>query len=278
MKLAGHPEARPTMAIQSRVVYLGIDVQKAFGREAKSANLATLASHPEGDETAEVLNNARLASAVYGAGGTVIVTKDWHNPVGTHLTADGQTLVDNRAADEFAIYGEHATPADGDADLNAPLESALQLLEKSDGQRRTVIPVDRFDTTPSGESSRIFEVHKNVYDITLREELQHGVEKGPMVAHDAFWNLLKSQMAGGPATLVLCGKIAEVCVSAGAFSLLDGLPGVDLVVPEDAVSSLPSALARQLQLPTKLEVMDQLRQRGARVVKTEEVLGWLSRS
>ena len=274
MKRARRAEARP-MIKPSRVVYLGIDVQKAFGREAKSANLATLASHPEGDESVEVLNNARLASAVYEAGGTVIVTKDWHNPVGTRLTADGQTLVDNRAADEFAIYGEHATQADGDSDLNAPLESALQQLEKSDGHRRTVIPVDRFEGAPSGESSRIFEVHKNVYDITLREELQDGVEKGPMVRHEAFWDLLKSQMADGPVTLVLGGKIAEVCVSAGAFSLLSGLPGVDMVVPEDAVSSLPSELARQLHLPTKPEVMDQLRERGARVVKTEEVLGWL---
>lgn len=260
------------MIQSSRVVYLGIDVQKAFGREAKSANLATLASHPEGDEAAEVLNNARLASAVYEVGGTVIVTKDWHNPLGTPLTADGQTLVDDRAAEEFAIYGEHATPADGDSDLNAALESALQQLEKSEGRRRTVIPVDRFEGTVHGESSRIFEVHKNVYDITLRKQLPDG----SLVPHEAFWDLLKSQMADGPVTLVLAGKIAEVCVSAGALSLLKALPGLDLVVPEDAVSSLPSELARQLQLPTKPEVMDQLRQGGARVVKTEELLGWLA--
>ena len=259
----------------ARVVYLGIDVQKAFGREAKSANLATLASKPEGDESAEVLNNARLAEAVYEAGGTVIVTKDWHNPVGTRIEANGQTLVDNRAADEFAIYGEHATQADGDSDLNAPLESALKGLEARDGRRRTVIPVDQFEKVESGDSQRIFEVHKNVYDITMREELQDGVEKGPMLPNQAFWDLMKRQSADGPVTVVLGGKIAEVCVRAGAFSLLGGIPDLDVVVPEDAVSSLPSELARQLKLPTKPEVMDQLRERGARVVKTEEVLGWL---
>lgn len=260
-----------------RVVYLGIDVQKAFGSEAKSANLATLASHPEGNETVEVENNARLASAVYQAGGTVIVTKDLHNPVGTHIATESGTVVDNRAADEFAIYGEHATHADGDADLNAPLEEALQRLELQDGRRRTVIPVDRHEVVESGDSQRIFEVHKNVYDITQVEELHDGVEKGPMIPNQAFWELMKRETEQGPLTLVLGGKIAEVCVRAGAFSLLDGLPGVELVVPEDAVSSLPSELARQLQLPTKAEVMDQLREAGARVVKTEEVLSWLSR-
>lgn len=259
----------------ARVVYLGIDVQKAFGREAKSANLATLASQPEGDESVEVINNARLASAVYQAGGTVIVTKDWHNPVGTRITIEGETIVDNRAADEFAIYGEHATWADGDSDLNAPLETALQQLELKDGRRRTVIPVDRHEKVESGDSKRIFEIHKNVYDITQVEELQDGVEKGPVVPNQAFWNLMKRETSQGPVTLVLGGKIAEVCVRAGAFSLLGGLPGVDMVVPEDAVSSLPSDLARQLQLPTKPEVMEQLREAGARVVKTEEILGWL---
>ncbi|MBX3169289.1 MAG: isochorismatase family protein [Candidatus Eremiobacteraeota bacterium] len=263
------------MLKSARLVYLGIDVQKAFGREAKSANLATLASQPEGDESIEVLNNARLASAVYQAGGTVIVTKDWHNPVGTRIAIEGRTVVDNRAADEFAIYGEHATPADGDSNLNAPLETALQQLEAKDGRRRTVIPVDRYEKVESGDSQRIFEVHKNVYDITQVEELRDGVEKGPLVPNQAFWNLMKRESSQGPVTLILGGKIAEVCVRAGAFSLLDGLPGVDMVIPEDAVSSLPSDLARQLHLPTKPEVMSQLRERGARVVKTEEVLGWL---
>ncbi|MBN9420421.1 hypothetical protein ABS71_16140 [bacterium SCN 62-11] len=260
----------------ARVVFLGIDVQKAFGREAKSTNLATLASHPEGDESREVLNNARLASAVYQAGGTVIVTKDWHNPVGTEISSGDRTIVDNRAADEFAIYGEHATPGDGDSDLNAPLEAALQQLEKQDGHRRTIIPVDHHEVVESGDSQRIFEIHKNVYDITQLEELHHEVEKGPMIPNRAFWHVMEREREAGPLTLVLSGKIAEVCVRAGAFSLLEGLPGVDLVIPEDAVSSLPSELARQLQLPTKLEVMDQLRERGARVVKTEEVLAWLS--
>lgn len=259
-----------------RIVYLGIDVQKAFGREAKSANLATLASQPEGDEAVEVQNNARLASAVYQAGGTIIVTKDWHNPVGTRIAVEGGTVVDNRAADEFAIYGEHATSADGDSDLNAPLETALRQLEAVDGRRRTVIPVDRYERVESGDSQRIFEIHKNVYDITQVEELRDGVEKGPVVPNQAFWNLMERETSQGPVTLILGGKIAEVCVRAGAFSLLGALPGVAMVVPEDAVSSLPSDLARRLQLPTKLEVMAQLRERGARVVKTEEVLGWLS--
>ena len=80
-------------------------------------------------------------------------------------------------------------------------------------------------------------------------------------------------VAGAVRSRILQGHLNEV--RAGAFSLMGGLPGVEMVVPEDAVSSLPAELARQLRLPTKPEVMNQLRERGARVVKTEEVLGWL---
>lgn len=262
------------MISSTRVIYLGIDVQKAFGSQAKSAKLATLASGEEGNESQEIVNNARLASAVYDAGGTVIVTKDWHNPVGT--VVDGQ--VDNRAADEFVVYGEHATVADGDSDLNPPLESSLRQLERKDGHLRTVLPVDEHEKTPAGDSSRIFEVHKNVYDVTQREVLGDGVEKGPMVPNDAFLNLVKNQIreAAGPVTMVLAGKIAEVCVRAGALSLLAAIPGLNLVVPEDAVSSLPTDLAHKLQLPDKQQVMQELRSHGVEVVKTQEVLDWLT--
>lgn len=262
------------MISSARVIYIGIDVQKAFGSQAKSAKLATLASGAEGDETREITNNARLAEAVYDAGGTVIVTKDWHNPVGTLV--DG--LVDNRAADEFAIYGEHATSADGDSDLNPALESTVKALEARDGRQRTVIPVDEHEKAPPGASRRIFEVHKNVYDVTLRELLQDRVEQGPMVANSAFLDLVKQQVseAHGPVTMVLGGKIAEVCVRAGALSLLAAIPGLNLVVPEDAVSSLPSELARKLQLPDKQQVMQELRSHGVEVVKTQEVLDWLT--
>ena len=261
------------MISASRVIYMGIDVQKAFGSQAKSARLATLASQPEGDEEQEIHNNARLASAVYAAGGTIIVSKDWHNPVGTKVG----DLVDNRAADEFAVYGEHATEADGDSDLNAPLESALQNLEAQDGHTRTILPVDEHEVAKGGDSRRIFEVHKNVYDVTQREVLLDSVEQGPMVPNQAFLALIRDQVADarGPVTMVLGGKIAEVCVRAGVLSLLAAIPGLKMMVPEDAVSSLPSELAHKLQLADKNQVLQELRSHGVEIVKTQQVLDWL---
>lgn len=262
----------------SSVVYLGIDIQKAFGAQAKSSKLATLASQPEGDEASEIHNNSRLAEAVFEAGGTVIVTKDWHNPVGTPIQTGQQTVVDNRAADEFAIYGEHATSFDGDSDLNPPLEQTLQKLEAREGRKRRVLPVDEFEGPATGDSERLFEVHKNLYDVTRREVLEDGNPQGTVVTNEAFLGLLRQRVAqnGGQLMLILGGKIAEVCVRAGGLSLLSAIPGLQLVVTEDAVSSLPSSLAHQLNLPDKQQVMDEMRQHGARVARTEEVLGWLT--
>jgi hypothetical protein len=47
------------------------------------------------------------------------------------------------------------------------------------------------------------------------------------------------------------------------------------MVPEDAVSSMPSAVDHQLNLPDKGQVMEEFRRHGAQVCKTQDILDWL---
>ena len=90
--------------------------------------------------------------------------------------------------------------------------------------------------------------------------------------HDAFLDLLRAQAAGDRLTVVMAGKIAEVCVRAGVLSVLGHLPGTTVLVAEDAVSSLPPEIARSIGLPDKAQAMEELRAAGAQVVTTEEVI------
>ena len=262
------------------IIYLGIDIQKAFGKEALSPRLKLLASHPEGDEDREVEANARLATSVYAAGGLVVVSRDWHNPVGTVLEGPGGSrIIDNRSVEEFERYGVHATPGTGDSELNAPLQIALRQLEQRDGHARRVIPVDEHEGPPAsqvsvgGGSQRIVEVHKNMYDVTRKHALRDGAAQGPIEPHTEVVALLRAQPA--ESTVILGGKIAEVCVRATGLSILTELPKLRLVVARDAVSSLPSEVSHSLGMPGKDQVMEELRSRGARLQSTAEILEWL---
>lgn len=238
-----------------RAVLVNVDVQNAFGRQATSPVLRGLRS----SEGREVRAVAQLSQAVFEAGGTVVVTKDWHNRPGTRL---GPGLVDDRAKDEFAIYGPHAAAHSKDAALNQPLEETISKLERRSGQKRSVVGVDPHDRSRPG-AERLIEVHKNTYDVTQRLDLD-----GEMRPNQAFLGVVKKAKRRGATTLIVTGKIAEVCVRAAVESLRAHFPGMRLVVAEDAVSSMPAAKARALGLQPKEEVMSGFRSKGVEVVQT----------
>lgn len=244
----------------SRAVVINVDVQNAFGKEAESDKLRALRS----SEGSEIERAAELSKAVHQAGGAVIVTKDWHTQPGTQL-ADGQ--VDERAAGEFQIYGQHALAGSRDAELNRPLERAVAELEAKEGRLRTVVPVDKYDSSGRAGSRRIIEVHKNVYDVTKRVDVD-----GQTRPHAAFLQTLATLRAQGVSTAILTGKIAEVCVRAAASSLHELFPDLRIIVAEDAVSSMPSNIATSLGLNTKEEVMAALEKSGIEVLRTRALL------
>ena len=109
----------------NRAVVINVDVQKAFGEEAQSPKLQGLRP----TEKAEVENAAKLSSAAYAAGAAIVVTQDWHNTPGTVLP-DGK--IDDRAKDEFEIYGEHSVGKTPDAELSAPLAKVMTKLDRGE--------------------------------------------------------------------------------------------------------------------------------------------------
>lgn len=244
----------------SRAVVINVDVQNAFGAEAQSDKLRSLRP----TEGREVEQAAALSKAVHQAGGAVIVTKDWHSQPGTRL-ADGQ--IDHRAEGEFQLYGTHALAGSRDAELNRPLERALVELELKEGRARTVVPVDQYDATGRSGSARIIEVHKNVYDVTKRVDVD-----GSTRPHAAFLQTLAALRKQGVTTAILTGKIAEVCVRAAAASIHELFPDLRIIVAEDAVSSMPAATATALGLGTKEEVMAALEKSGIEVMRARALL------
>ncbi len=253
MKIKGPPDP-------SRVVVVNVDVQNAFGEEAQSDKLKTLRP----TERDEVARAAALSDAVHAAGGAVIVTKDWHSKPGTRLP-DGQ--IDDRAVEEFGIYGEHAIGGTRDAELNDRLESTVQKMEAREGQKRTVVPVDGYDRTGRAGASRIIEVHKNVYDVTKRVDVD-----GQTRPHANFLAALRGLEEKGYDTAIVTGKIAEVCVRAAASSIAELFPNMRVIVAEDAVSALPSELATAIGLDTKEKVMASLAASGVTVAQAASLL------
>lgn len=251
---------RPGPVDLSRAVVINVDVQNAFGAEAASDKLRELRP----TEAREIEHAAALSKAVHQAGGVVIVTKDWHSQPGTRL-ADGQ--LDQRAESEFQLYGQHALAGSRDAELNRPLERAVAELEGKEGRARTVVPVDQYDLTGRLGAQRIIEVHKNVYDVTKRVDVD-----GQTRPHAAFLQTLATLRKQGVTTAILTGKIAEVCVRAAAASIHELFPDLRIIVAEDAVSSMPARAATALGLSTKEEVMAALERSGIEVLRTRELL------
>lgn len=243
-----------------RAVVVNVDVQKAFGAEAESDKLRTLRP-TEGQEVAKA---GALSQAVHAAGGTVVVTKDWHNAPGTRLP-DGR--IDDRAAGEFEIYGRHAVVGTPDTDLNAPLEKVVQALEAKEGLARTVVPVDAFDPSGRAGAARVIEVHKNVYDVTKRSDLD-----GRIKPNASFIDVIARAQDRGADTVLVTGKIAEVCVRAAAESLRDLFPAMRIVVVDDAVSAMPTALAQSVGLQSKEDVLAALGAQGIEAMKLDRLL------
>jgi nicotinamidase-related amidase len=244
----------------NRAVVINVDVQKAFGEEAQSPKLQGLRP----TEKAEVENAAKLSSAAYAAGATIVVTQDWHNTPGTVLP-DGK--IDDRAKDEFEIYGEHSVGKTPDAELSAPLAKVMSKLERAEGQPRTIIPVDKYDDTGRVGSSRLIEVHKNTYDVTKRLDLD-----GQMRPHASFIDTLSKLRAGGVDTAIITGKIAEVCVRAAVSSLRELFPDMRIIVAEDAVSALPAEVAGAVGLDSKEKVIAALEAQGVEIARTASLL------
>jgi hypothetical protein len=156
------------------------------------------------------------------------------------------------------------------------MENMLRELEQRDGHRRRIIPVDEHEKVISGDSERIIEVHKNVSDPTKWHVLVDGAKKGPLLPNQPFLELIRTFSWDESSYLLIGGKIAEVCLRAGARSLIAEFPQVRVVMARDAISSLPEYIAQALGLPTKSEVMDELSKLGAKVQDTQEILDWLT--
>lgn len=245
----------------SRAAVINVDIQNAFGKNAQAEALSALRD----TEDAEIQNAARLSEAAHAAGGVVIVTKDLHNKVGTKLS-DGK--IDNRSQGEFDIYGEHALTGSKDAELNAPLEQSIQKLEAAEGKQRTIIPVDQYDATGQTGSGRIIEVHKNIYDVTKRVDVD-----GETRTNQGFIGLLAKLQDEGVDTAIITGKIAEVCVSAAANSISELFPNLNIVVVEDAVSAMPTEIAKSIPgLEPKENVMAGLKAANVQVVQMSQIL------
>jgi nicotinamidase-related amidase len=243
-----------------RALVLNVDVQRAFGEEAESEKLRGLRP----TEKSEIDAASKISEAVHEAGGTVVVTKDWHNPVGAELPG-GE--IDRRSKDEFEIYGAHALAKTKDAEINRPLERTVQRLEKREGVSRTVIPVDEYDDTGRAGSSRIIEVHKNVYDVTKRKTLD-----GSNKAHQSFIDLLAKKQSEGIDTVIITGKIAEVCVRAAAESIRELFPKLRVVVVPEAISAMPAEIAKSVGLDSKEEVLGAFAKKGIASVSLERLL------
>jgi nicotinamidase-related amidase len=234
---------RLSAADLAKSVVISIDVENAFGEHARSEKLRGLRDSERG----EVEKVVRLSEAVHEAGGAVVVVLDRHNRPGTILP-DGS--VDNRSVKEFEIYGAHAVTGSRDAQMNPPLRSAVRRMEAREGKRRTVIPTDRYDRSGRSGASRLFEVHKNTYDVTKRLDLD-----GELRPHAGFINLIAKLKTQGYERFLLTGKIAEVCVRSGAESIRELFPELDLAVVADAVCSLPTEVAKAIGLDSKEEVL-----------------------
>lgn len=241
-----------------KTLIVDVDIQNAFGAKAASDKLRGLRP----TEQSEVDNAAKLTEAVHEGGGTVAVTADWHNKPGTKVA--GQ--VDNRAVDEFGIYGEHAVAGTEDAKLNDPLEQVVQKLEAKSGQR-TILGVDKFDTTARDGASRLVEVHKNTYDVTKRVAMD-----GSTKPNQGFIALLAKARSEGIDTILVTGKIAEVCVKAAAESIKELFPDLNVVVVADAVSALPVGVAETIGLQSKEQVLEGFRAKGISVAQTADLL------
>jgi phosphoribosylpyrophosphate synthetase/nicotinamidase-related amidase len=244
-----------------KTLHLTIDGQGAFGAKALSPNLQGLRDS-ENDEIAASTNVAR---AVYQRGGHIVATKDWHNPAGTEVEPG---VVDNRCADEEKIYGVHGTPGTSDVELDAAREAFFREAEAANG-RRTVIAIDKYDTTAQAGQSRLVELHKNVFDVAVIDYIGEARTK-----HPGFIKIMQDAEAAGLDTVIVDGKIAEVCVLAALNSLREQYPQFRLVLLEDGVSSLPAAVAKQIGLPSKEEVVAGLPAEGI-IVARSNGLRWI---
>ncbi len=242
-----------------RTLVLNIDIQNGFGKNAQSDKLRGLRS----SEDSEVAKSAQLSEAVYDAGGKVVVTKDWHNALGTKLS-DGK--IDNRAADEFALYDEHCVAGGKDTELNAPLEAAVQRMEAKGGTR-SIMPVDRYDNTGRAGNPRLIEAHKNHYDITQTVGLN-----GKATPKQNFIALLAKARDEGIETVLITGKIAEVCVTAATDSIRELFPELDVRVVTDAVSALPEGVAETIGLSCKEQLVEAWAAKGVGVTTFDQVL------
>lgn len=243
-----------------RTILLGVDAQNAFGKRAQSAKLRGLRD----SEDEEVRNLARLVDAVHESGGAVVLTKDWHNEVGAELPGG---RIDLRSRAEFAIYGRHAVAGTTDAELSLELEAAVQRAEARGGLARTIIPVDAYDTTGREGARRLVEVHKNVFDVTQVQTLD-----GNMAANAALIGLLAGYVEAGARHVLVAGKIAEVCVRAGAQSVKKLFPMLDVIVVPGATSSLPGETAKQLGLDSKEETLEKLAAQGIGATDLSDLL------
>ncbi len=240
-----------------------VDVQRGFGYRAESPILRGL----QPSEKAETRLSADLVRKVYDGGGHVVVTQDWHNRPGTVLTdpATGQNVVDDRSIAEFDQWGAHCIPGTGDARLNGPLKTVVKAIEKQEGHKRGIIPVDGLDTTGRDGLPRLTAVHKNTYNVTRRLDVR---DPSTAVPNQAFIDLIRSQVQGAHGepvdTVLVTGKIAEVCVKAAATSLHELFPDLRIVVLEDAVSSLSPE--------SKAAALKEIQDAGVEVARVSDVL------
>ena len=260
-----HGKSRPSKGPFQDTLLLLVDVQQGFGAEAQSVALRGLRT----SESQEVQAAAKLIEAVYRGGGLVVGTQDLHNDLGTQLP-DGR--IDNRSAEEFGIYGAHCVPGSGDEEFNPPVEAAFERIERSEGQDRTQIGVDEYDPSRPG-LSRLVEVHKNYYDVAQRVVILPDGSSA-RVANQPFLDLVARAREQGITRIAVGGKIAEVCVRAAVLSLRHAFPGLEIVLLEDTISSMPPGQAKKLGYSTKEEVLQELSSKPK--VKIAQSSAWLA--
>ena len=78
--------------------------------------------------------------------------------------------------------------------------------------------------------------------------------------------------AGGADTVLITGKIAEVCVRAAAESLRDLFPNMRIVLVDDAISSMPADSAKSVGLASREEVVLSLETQGIETIALEHLL------
>ncbi len=79
---------------------------------------------------------------------------------------------------------------------------------------------------------------------------------------------MQAAVDAGIDTVMITGKIAEVCVDAGLGTLLASYPQLRAVVLEDGVSSLPAATAKAIGLSTKEDFIASLPAKGVTVARS----------